>query len=49
MVIHAQLLILQKKGITLKPFIIGIGQDFKESFDCVGTYFNAAEIKVSNS
>ena len=24
---------LQKKGIVLKPFIIGIGKNFKESFD----------------
>jgi Ca-activated chloride channel family protein len=34
---------LQLKGITLKPFIIGIGIDegFKESFDCIGHYFNA--------
>jgi Ca-activated chloride channel family protein len=27
---------LQQKGIILKPFIIGIGKNFKESFDCVG-------------
>ncbi len=33
---------LQKEGIILKPFIIGIGNDFKEQFDCAGTYFNAA-------
>ncbi len=33
--------LLQKKGIILKPFIIGIGKNFKESFDCVGTYFDA--------
>ncbi len=34
---------LQKKGIILKPFIIGIGIDpsFKETFDCVGHYVNA--------
>ncbi len=34
---------LQKKGIILKPFIIGIGLDpgFHESFDCLGYYFNA--------
>lgn len=32
---------LQKKGIFLKPFIIGIGKDFSTAFDCVGTYFNA--------
>jgi Ca-activated chloride channel family protein len=34
---------LQKKGIALKPFIIGIGVDegFKETFKCIGTYFSA--------
>lgn len=34
---------LQKKGIILKPFIIGIGLDpgFHETFDCLGYYFNA--------
>lgn len=32
---------LQKKGIVLKPFIIGIGRDFREDFDCVGQYFDA--------
>ena len=34
-------MMLQKRGIILKPFIIGIGKNFKESFDCVGTYFDA--------
>ncbi len=36
-------LILQDKGITLKPFIIGIGLDveFKKSFECVGNFYNA--------
>lgn len=34
-------LALQKKGIALKPFVIGIGRSFKEQFDCVGTYFDA--------
>ncbi len=33
---------LQKKGIILKPFIIGIGRNFKDSFECVGTYFDAS-------
>ncbi|MFH0865229.1 MAG: VWA domain-containing protein [Bacteroidota bacterium] len=33
---------LQKKGIFLKPFIIGIGKDFSTAFSCVGTYFDAA-------
>ncbi|MFP4288220.1 MAG: vWA domain-containing protein [Bacteroidales bacterium] len=32
---------LQKKGIILKPFIIGIGRDFRDDFDCVGQYFDA--------
>lgn len=34
---------LQKKGIILKPFIIGIGIDegFHKTFDCVGHYYNA--------
>ncbi len=36
---------LQKKGIFLKPFIIGIGKNFKDSFDCVGNYFDATNEK----
>ncbi len=32
---------LQKNGIVLKPFIIGIGNDFNTAFNCVGTYFDA--------
>jgi Ca-activated chloride channel homolog len=34
---------LQTKGIALRPFIIGIGidEDFKKSFDCIGKYYNA--------
>lgn len=34
---------LQKKGIVLKPFVIGIGLDmnFKETFECVGRYYDA--------
>lgn len=34
---------LQKQGIILKPFIIGIGLDpeFEESFRCLGTVYNA--------
>ncbi|HOY33383.1 MAG TPA: VWA domain-containing protein [Bacteroidales bacterium] len=36
---------LQKKGVVLKPFIIGIGRNFKESFDCVGTYYDASTEK----
>lgn len=33
---------LQKRGVVLKPFIIGIGRNFAEAFDCVGTYFDAS-------
>jgi Ca-activated chloride channel homolog len=35
--------LLQKQGIALKPFVIGIGSDFSESLDCVGTYFTATD------
>jgi Ca-activated chloride channel homolog len=33
---------LQLKGVVLKPFIIGIGKNFSEAFDCVGTYYDAS-------
>ena len=35
----------QKKGIILKPFIIGIGLDesWKKSFDCVGRFFDVSK------
>ncbi|MFZ4521823.1 MAG: vWA domain-containing protein [Bacteroidales bacterium] len=36
---------LQKKGIVLKPFIVGIGKNFREQFECVGTYFDASNEK----
>jgi len=34
---------LQKKGIFLKPFIIGVGSNelFKNFFNCAGTYYDA--------
>jgi Ca-activated chloride channel family protein len=34
---------LQKKGIFLKPFVIGMGLDveLKKTFDCVGRFFDA--------
>jgi Ca-activated chloride channel family protein len=34
---------LQKNGVMLKPFIIGIGldEDFQAQFECVGRYFEA--------
>jgi len=36
---------LQSQGIILKPFVIGIGMDenFRESFECVGTYYDASD------
>lgn len=36
---------LQKAGILLKPFIVGIGKSFREQFECVGTYFDAKNEK----
>ncbi|MBN2519665.1 MAG: hypothetical protein JXB17_04105, partial [Bacteroidales bacterium] len=38
---------LQKEGIYLKPFIIGIGFDpgLKESFNCVGDFYSASNEK----
>jgi Ca-activated chloride channel family protein len=37
-------LALQKKGIILKPFIIGLAleAELKKSFECIGTYFDAS-------
>jgi len=34
---------LQKKGIALRPFVIGIGLDlqFKKSFECIGKFYDA--------
>lgn len=39
---------LQTRGIALKPFIIGIGLDpnFKNTFECVGTFFDANDEKT---
>lgn len=37
---------LQREGIALKPFVIGIGTDFSESLNCVGTYFPASSEKA---
>jgi Ca-activated chloride channel homolog len=38
-------LALQKRGVILKPFVIGLGLDveFKDVFDCVGFYFDATD------
>jgi len=40
-------LALQRRGIVLKPFVIGVGLDveFREAFECVGTYFDASNEK----
>lgn len=42
-------LALQKKGVFLKPFVIGIGglsQNYDSQFDCIGKYFNAENDKA---
>ena len=41
-------LALQRKHIFLKPFIIGIGaeKDFGRQLECLGQYYNAAEVKT---
>ena len=38
---------LQKKGIILRPFVIGIGNDpgFRETFNCIGEYHDAPSKK----
>jgi Ca-activated chloride channel homolog len=33
---------LQRRGVVLKPFVIGIGLDFRATFECVGSYFDAS-------
>ena len=37
-------LALQKKGVVLKPFVIGMGIDekFMKTFDCIGDYYEAS-------
>lgn len=32
---------LQREGIVLRPYVIGVGRDFREAFECMGTYFDA--------
>ena len=41
-------LALQKNGIILKPFVIGLGlkDDFKKQFKCVGNYFDVTSPQV---
>lgn len=38
---------LQAKGVVLRPFVIGVGLDenFKKTFDCVGKFFDASTEK----
>lgn len=38
---------LQSKGIALRPFVLGVGLDenFKKTFECVGKYFDASNEK----
>lgn len=33
---------LQREGIFLRPFIVGIGKDLRNQFHCMGNYYNAA-------
>ncbi|MBK5284175.1 MAG: VWA domain-containing protein [Bacteroidia bacterium] len=45
-------LAMQKKGIVLKPFIIGLSitEEMKKAFDCVGIYFDATnEVQFKNA
>ncbi|UII25680.1 VWA domain-containing protein [Fulvivirga maritima] len=39
-------LALQKKGIFLRPFIIGIGmgEEYKKQFKCIGEYYDAKDV-----
>ncbi|UYZ59791.1 vWA domain-containing protein [Hymenobacter latericus] len=41
-------LALQRKRIFLKPFVIGIGaeRDFGKQLECLGQYYNAADVKT---
>ncbi|MES2837582.1 MAG: hypothetical protein V4667_08665 [Bacteroidota bacterium] len=42
---------LQKKGVVLQPFVLGVGIDenFKKTFECMGKYFDAANEKMFES
>ena len=41
-------LALQRRHVFLKPFVIGIGaeKDFGKALECLGKYYNAAEVKT---
>lgn len=42
---------LQKQGVVLKPFIIGLGStdDFRKAFECVGRYYDANTEEAFNN
>ncbi|HSW67129.1 MAG TPA: hypothetical protein VLH16_00970, partial [Bacteroidales bacterium] len=40
---------LQRKGVFLRPFVIGIGRDVRASFECVGEYFDASDEHAFNA
>ncbi|UYZ63750.1 vWA domain-containing protein [Hymenobacter weizhouensis] len=44
----ATALALQRKRVFLKPFVIGIGaeKDFGKQLECLGQYYNAADVKT---
>ncbi len=44
-------LALQRKHIFLKPFVIGIGaeKEFGKQLECLGQYYNAADVKTFRS
>lgn len=37
---------LQREGIILRPFIIGVGRDFSADFECVGQYFDSSSERL---
>jgi Ca-activated chloride channel family protein len=43
--------VLQRKQIFLRPFVIGLGlnQSFDEQFDCLGRFFDAANLQAFHS
>lgn len=44
-------LALQRKRVFLKPFVIGIGaeREFGKQLECLGTYYNAADVSTFRS
>jgi len=47
----ATALALQRKRVFLKPFVIGIGaeREFGKQLECLGQYYNAADVKTFRS